>query len=253
MNEDLLASVFPDHGLRQNYPARSRYRSSVGAAGPGSGTACTKRWTSTASLLLRRLESGGIRVVARDLTEPSPLALEALNARPYACTDDAPLEERRTQAVMARRWLDPQSAADIGKLDPGAIARVRAEAWPDAATPDELHDALLWLTFLTEEELRRNPAWLHLMDQLASAGRVMRIDDGPTRLWAAAERVGLFRPALASDESLVEIARAARRLRSGHGIEDWRIAGVAGVQNQHCVGRVGGRGFRHAGAIQRGR
>ena len=55
---------------------------------------------------------------------------------------------------MSRRWLDPTEAADIGKLDPEAIARVRAEAWPDAATPDELHDALLWLTFMTDEESR---------------------------------------------------------------------------------------------------
>ena len=66
-----------------------------------------------------------------------------------------PLEERRTQAVMSRRWIDAASAADLGKLDAEAIARVRAEAWPDAATPDELHDALLWLTFLTEEEGQR--------------------------------------------------------------------------------------------------
>src|SRR6202012_3786039 len=64
--------------------------------------------------VLRRLESGAIRVVAKDLTEPSPLALEALSARPYAFLDDAPLEERRTQAVMARRWRDPQSASDLG-------------------------------------------------------------------------------------------------------------------------------------------
>jgi len=91
--------------------------------------------------LLRGLESGAIRVIARDLTEPSPLALEVLNARPYAYLDDAPLEERRTQAVMARRWLDPESAADIGKLDPEAIQRVRDEAWPDATNSDELHDA----------------------------------------------------------------------------------------------------------------
>ena len=83
--------------------------------------------------LLRALESGEIQVVARDLTEPSPLALEVLSARPYAYLDDAPLEERRTQAVMSRRWLDPQSAADIGKLDAEAIQRVRDEAWPDAA------------------------------------------------------------------------------------------------------------------------
>src|SRR2546430_13046947 len=45
------------------------------------------------------------------------LALEVLSARPYAFLDDAPLEERRTQAVMSRRWLDPQSAADLGRLD----------------------------------------------------------------------------------------------------------------------------------------
>src|ERR1700685_3022018 len=98
--------------------------------------------------LLRGLESGAVRVVARDLTEPSPLALEALTARPYAYLDDAPLEERRTQAGVSRRWIAPASAADLGKLDGAAIERVRGEAWPDAGTPHELHDALLWLTFL---------------------------------------------------------------------------------------------------------
>ena len=58
--------------------------------------------------LLERIESEEIRVVTRDLTEPSPLALEVLSARPYAYLDDAPLEERRTQAVIGRRWLDPR-------------------------------------------------------------------------------------------------------------------------------------------------
>ena len=91
-------------------------------------------------------------MVARDLTEPSPLALEVLSARPYAYLDDAPLEERRTQAVMSRRWLAPEAAADLGRLDPEAIARVRGEAWPDAANADELHDALAWLGFLSAEE-----------------------------------------------------------------------------------------------------
>jgi ATP-dependent Lhr-like helicase len=67
--------------------------------------------------LLRRLETGEIRVVACDLTQPSPLALEVLAAKPYAFLDDASLEERRTQAVMNRRWLTPGSAADIGRLE----------------------------------------------------------------------------------------------------------------------------------------
>src|SRR5260370_40896038 len=50
--------------------------------------------------LLRGIESGAIRVIARDLTQPSPLALEVLSAPPYASLDDRPLEERRPQAVM---------------------------------------------------------------------------------------------------------------------------------------------------------
>src|SRR4029077_15558468 len=133
-------------------------------------------------------EAGRIRTLARDLTEPSPLALEVLSARPYAFLDDAPLEERRTQAVMSRRWLDPESAADLGKLDPEAIARVRAEAWPDASTPDEMHDALLWLTFLTEDELRRNPAWPALIEALDAHGRVARISWGGTSVGGARER-----------------------------------------------------------------
>ena len=48
----------------------------------------------------------------RDTPEPSPLSHEILNARPYAFLDDAPLEERRTQAVYARRASEPSAASD---------------------------------------------------------------------------------------------------------------------------------------------
>jgi ATP-dependent Lhr-like helicase len=216
--EDLLASVFPDQvACAENLPGEIEIpdhplvRQTI--------RDCLEDAMDIESFesVLRRLESGEIRVVARDLTEPSPLALEALNARPYAYLDDAPLEERRTQAVMSRRWLDPTAAADIGKLDPEAIARVRAEAWPDAGTPDELHDALLWLTFMTDEERRSNAAWPGLMAALAADGRVLRpaneppgVEPDPARyaaLWVATERRTLFEPLPASDESLVEIVR----------------------------------------------
>src|SRR5277367_2003025 len=198
--EDLLASVFPDQvACAENLPGeieipdhplvRQTMRDCLEEAMDIDGF----------EALLRGLESDAIRVVARDLTEPSPLALEALNARPYAYLDDAPLEERRTQAVMSRRWLDPAEAADIGKLDPEAIARVRAEAWPDAATPDELHDALLWLTFMTDEESRSNPGWPALMGALALQNRVARTALKDRILWVAAERRALFE---ALDDSL---------------------------------------------------
>ena len=104
--------------------------------------------------LLERIERREVTVHARDLPEPSPFAHEILNAKPYAFLDDAPLEERRTRAVSGRRWLDPASAADLGRLDPEAIERVRAEAWPDTDTADALHDALVMLGFLTEREMR---------------------------------------------------------------------------------------------------
>jgi ATP-dependent Lhr-like helicase len=203
--EDLLASVFPDQvACAENLPGEIEVpdhplvRQTI--------RDCLEEAMDIDEFenVLRRLESGEIRVVAKDLTEPSPLALEALSARPYAYLDDAPLEERRTQAVMSRRWLDPTEAADIGKLDPEAIARVRAEAWPDAGTPDELHDALLWLTFMTEEESRSNAAWPLLMEDLALQNRVSRMFLKNREVWVAAERRALFD---SLDDSLVDIVR----------------------------------------------
>jgi ATP-dependent Lhr-like helicase len=139
--------------------------------------------------LLTRIEAGDIRVVARDLTEPSPLALEVLSARPYAYLDDAPLEERRTQAVMNRRWLAPEDAAELGRLDPEAIARVQAEAWPDAANADELHDALAWLGVLSENEAAAVPGWRDWLADLARDRRAARLHLSRTALWVTAERL----------------------------------------------------------------
>ena len=95
--------------------------------------------------LLKRMEGGQLRLISRDLPAPSPLAAAILNARPYAFLDDAPLEERRTQAVINRRWSDPQSTDDLGALDADAINAVREEAWPTPSTVDEMHEALMSL------------------------------------------------------------------------------------------------------------
>ena len=102
--------------------------------------------------LLKRLESGELKVIARDLAAPSPLAQEILSARPYAFLDDAPAEERRTLAVQSRGVMSLEDAGALAALDPDAIARVRAEVWPEARDADELHDALTVLGFITENE-----------------------------------------------------------------------------------------------------
>ena len=154
--------------------------------------------------ILARLERGELRVVARELTEPSPLAAEILSARPYAFLDDAPLEERRTQAVMARRWLDPETAADLGKLDAEAIARVRAEVWPEVRNADELADAILTLGFLAEDELA--PAWWPFAEELAQARRAGRFAHG---IWIAAERLPEFEALFRGARCTPEIAAPA--------------------------------------------
>jgi ATP-dependent helicase Lhr and Lhr-like helicase len=105
--------------------------------------------------VLRRIEHGEIRCIARDLPEPSPLAAEILNARPYAFLDNAPLEERRTQAVYTRRASERNGSDGLGILDSAAIEKVKAEAWPAATNADELHDALMLIGVMTPEEIHR--------------------------------------------------------------------------------------------------
>jgi len=138
--------------------------------------------------LLADLESGRRQVVARDLPHPSPLAQEILNARPYGFLDDAPLEERRTQAVASRRWLDPTEAAEFGQLDAGAIARVRDEAWPAIDNPDELHDALMLLGALPP--LASAQEWFAALGANRRATRLQA--EGHTPLWVATERLPML-------------------------------------------------------------
>ncbi len=129
--------------------------------------------------LLAGIECGEIKIVARDLLEPSPFAQEILGARPYAFLDDAPLEERRTRAVQSRRWIDPQQAADLGCLDHAAIVRVREEAWPSVINSDELHDALMLLGYLMPTELAVVTQGTALFAQLVAQNRATLLAPSP--------------------------------------------------------------------------
>lgn len=121
--------------------------------------------------VLAGLRDGRIERRAVDTAEPSAFARGILAARPYSFLDDAPLEERRTQAVISRRVLDIRTADELGALDPDAIARVREEAWPQPESAEEVHEALLWMGYVTREEAAD---WLAWLDELASSGRVTR-------------------------------------------------------------------------------
>ena len=116
-------------------------------------------------LVLKRIELGTVKCLALDLPEPSPLAHEILNARPYAFLDNAPLEERRTHAVYTRRAGDSSASGGLGILDPAAIETVCTDAWPRASNPDELHEALLLTGMMSEEDLERTARTKHFPDQ----------------------------------------------------------------------------------------
>ena len=167
--------------------------------------------------LLRRIEAGDVQCIARDVPEPSPLAHEILNARPYAFLDNAPLEERRTQAVYTRRASE-SAESGLGILDAAAIERVCEEAWPRVANADELHEALLLLGIMTEDEAARTilepgqpspgepdscagfAAFLNSLAIEKRAGRLTNLSPAtqdPTRNtpapWVAAERLPMVR------------------------------------------------------------
>ncbi len=184
--------------------------------------------------LLRGMASGDIRVLAVDTPVPSQFSHEILNANPYAYLDDAPLEERRARAVEMRRVLPESVLEEVGKLDPGAIAQVQREAWPDVRDADELHDVLHTLValpidssttyqrsarstqdykFQLESEVSQSALrWKSHFDHLRSQRRAaVAVVDG-RQYWVAAEKARSFAalfPSAVFDQPLTDVESGA--------------------------------------------
>ena len=194
-SEDLIASVFPDQIACVENLAGEREVPEHPLVEQTLDDCLHEAMDSEGWLaLLRRMESGDVRLISRDLPSPSPLAAEILSARPYTFLDDAPLEERRTQAVLNRRWTDPQSTDDLGALDAEAIQAVRDEAWPAPTGVDEMHEALMSLACITDAEAQANAHWLDWLNVLAASGRTSRLQlNAGQSLWLALERLTCLR------------------------------------------------------------
>lgn len=151
--------------------------------------------------LVGRIEQGTLEIHCVDTTEPSPLAHEILNGKPFTFLDDAPLEERRTRAVKMRRGL-PVEQRDLSRLDRDAIAKVRDQAEPAPRDAEELHDLLLGVGLW-----RAEPRWQRLFLELEARGRAFAItppivpsraggtggEGGAAGFWVARERAGWAR------------------------------------------------------------
>ena len=205
-SDDLLASVFPD--------AAACFENIEGARKipdhPLVGEVMKDVLTEAMDVegfksVLRGMASGEIRLLAVDTPVPSQFSHEILNANPYAYLDDAPLEERRARAVNMRRVLPESVLEEVGGLDPGAIAQVRSEAWPDVRDADELHDVLHTLVALPERRASLDRTaeggcphagiadWDGYFETLLSEGRAGVASFDGRRYWVAAERGRSFR------------------------------------------------------------
>jgi ATP-dependent Lhr-like helicase len=198
-SDDLLAAIFPDQAACLENIVGERELPSHPLVDQTVEDCLHEAMDSVGWLaLLRRMEAGDVRLISRDLTSPSPLAMEVLSARPYAFLDDAPLEERRTLAVSSRRWSDPTSPDDLGALDAGAIEAVAGEAWPRAINSDEMHEALMSLAFITPKEAMANEGWSEWLAQLAASGRAAvfaSADGSGPDAWIARERFSCLQAA----------------------------------------------------------
>src|SRR5579863_1257186 len=244
-SDDLLASVFPDAAACFENIEGERKIPDHPLVGEVMKDVLTEAMDIEGlKILLRGMVSGEIRVLAVDTPVPSQFSHEILNANPYAYLDDAPLEERRARAVEMRRVLPESVLEEVGKLDPGAIAQVKSEAWPDVRDADELHDVLHTLVGLPEivgisgdeewakkiptlnspngGEFRMGHAgqmstggWGGHFDRLVQQGRAgIAIDveretsSGRRRYWVAAERARSFKalfPSATFEQSLSEV------------------------------------------------
>jgi len=132
--------------------------------------------------VLEGLRSGVIRSRAVDVAEPSPLASAILAAKPYAFLDDTPMEERRVRAVAPRSRHGTDAVAEIIDCDPAVVAEIRAQIWPEPRSLEEVHEALLWMGFITDAEAAAG-GWREWLDELGRGQRVVHADGA----WHAVE------------------------------------------------------------------
>lgn len=170
--------------------------------------------------LIADIEQDKLTLIAKDLREPSPFAQEIINARPYAFLDDAPFEERRTNAIRNRSWADPGEAKDFSLLDTEAIARVKEEAWPYINNVEEMHDGLYSLGYMSKQEFEANKDYQRWHQVLLDSGRILNLPQLPNELWIATEKLGCFMAVYPELEAL----RASPSIPSFVFDQEWDLA-----------------------------
>ena len=186
--------------------------------------------------VLRGLEDGTIERVAVDTPEPSVFAGGILSSQPYTFLDNAPLEERRTQAVLKRRGgLDARTLDSLGELDAAAVARVREEAWPHPDNAEEVHKALTWMGYVTVQEA---VAWRPWLDELRRQGRVVCEDERWRAVDAPTDPKAILRGRLEALGPVVLDDPLLHELESDGAILRVRLEGQRALCDRRLLARI---------------
>ena len=224
--------------------------------------------------ILTRIASRSIRVVTRDTRTPSPFAASLLFSyvANFIYDADAPLAERRAQALSVdqAQLRELLGEAELRELfDPGAIESLERSLQRlegrRVRHADGLHDLLLSLGDLSEEEIRQRsetpeeaPRWL---EALVRERRVIPVRIAGEARFAAAEDAGRLRDALGivpppglpaaflesaqSGEPVTDLVSRYARTHGPFRLEDaaarWAPAGRRGAPRPRPTGRAGTR------------
>ncbi|HEX5661014.1 MAG TPA: DEAD/DEAH box helicase [Polyangiales bacterium] len=153
--------------------------------------------------LMGQVQQHKVELVTVDADKPSPFSSNLLFSYigNFIYDSDAPLAERRAQALsidhtQLRELLGQAELRDL--LDPDAVHDVAQSVgrflYPPKH-PDELHDLLLFVGDLSEDELKLRGA-LEQLAPLLSARRVILVKIAGEPRYIAAEDAGRYRDAL---------------------------------------------------------
>ncbi|MCX7632937.1 MAG: DEAD/DEAH box helicase, partial [Turneriella sp.] len=146
--------------------------------------------------ILQKIEKGEIQTSFVESNEPSLLAYEIINARPYAFLDDAPIEERRSRAVRTGLFSETAGISDA------AMAAIADEAFYPRTNFEELQDLLVQLAVFPESLLMRI-ASPDLLALFFTRGKIALFEQQllPERFYYSVARAALVEKAFAENPS----------------------------------------------------
>ena len=170
---------------------------------------------------------------------------------------------------MSRRWLDDASAADLGRLDIAAIARVQEEAWPERTTRTSCTTRCMGLGFITSGSEQQRVVIVSRQRSRLNGAQTRAVARGHRHRGRCGSAAAIHAASMPAAQCLPSIdapeefaARAGTRgaLREivrgrleGSGPDYGRaIAASLGFVRATSIGadRVGERRLRHAGQLR---